>query len=93
MEKITLKLSEFYQLEAELNGLSNQQTGEVISKISSRDEFSLALFGYRNLENIYYDHLEWMPKEEIHLQLDMLVKNSFATLDEAQELKDLKLLW
>ena len=32
MEKITLKLSEFYQLEAELNGLSNQSTGEVISK-------------------------------------------------------------
>jgi len=32
MEKITLKLSEFYQLEAELNGLTNQQTGEVISK-------------------------------------------------------------
>ena len=66
---------------------------EVISKISSRDEFLLALIGYRNLENIYYDHLEWMPKEEIHLELDMLVKNSFATLDEAQELKDLKLLW
>ena len=65
----------------------------VISKISSRDEFLLALIGYRNLENIYYDHLEWMPKEEIHLELDMLVKNSFATLDEAQELKDLKLLW
>ena len=32
MEKITLKLSEFYQLEAELNGLSNQSTGEVLSK-------------------------------------------------------------
>lgn len=32
MEKITLKLSEFYQLEAELNGLTNQSTGEVISK-------------------------------------------------------------
>jgi len=32
MEKITLKLSEFYQLEAELNGLTNQQTGEVVSK-------------------------------------------------------------
>lgn len=32
MEKITLKLSEFYQLEAELNGLTNQQTGEVLSK-------------------------------------------------------------
>ncbi len=32
MEKITLKLSEFYQLEVELNGLSNQSTGEVISK-------------------------------------------------------------
>ena len=32
MEKITLKLSEFYQLEAELNGLTNQQTGEVLAK-------------------------------------------------------------
>ena len=32
MEKITLKLSEFYQLDAELNGLTNQQTGEVLSK-------------------------------------------------------------
>jgi hypothetical protein len=28
MEKITLKLYEFYNLEAELNGLTNQQTGE-----------------------------------------------------------------
>ena len=68
-------------------------TGEVISKISSRDEFSLALFGYRNLENIYYDHLEQMPEEEIKLDINMLVRNSFATLDEARELKDLKLLW
>lgn len=65
----------------------------VISKISSRDEFLLALIGYRNLENIYYDHLEQMPKKEIHSEINMLVKNSFATLDEAQELKDLKLLW
>ena len=65
----------------------------VISKISSRDEFLLALVGYRNLENIYYDYLEQMPKKEIHLEIDMLVRNSFATLDEAQELKDLKLLW
>ena len=32
MEKITLKLHEFYALEAELNGVSNQQTGEVIAK-------------------------------------------------------------
>jgi len=32
MEKIVLKLYEFYALEAELNGLTNQQTGEVISK-------------------------------------------------------------
>ena len=28
MEKITLKLYEFYNLEAELNGITNQQTGE-----------------------------------------------------------------
>jgi len=32
MEKITLKLSEFYQLEAELNGVVNQSTGETLSK-------------------------------------------------------------
>ena len=31
MEKITLKLFEFYNLDAELNGLRNQGTGEVIS--------------------------------------------------------------
>ena len=28
-QKVTLKLLEFYQLEAELNGISNQQTGEI----------------------------------------------------------------
>jgi len=32
MEKVTLKLHEFYSLEAELNGVSNNQTGEVIAK-------------------------------------------------------------
>jgi hypothetical protein len=32
MEKISLRLSEFYQLDAELNGIVNQQTGEVIAK-------------------------------------------------------------
>jgi len=31
MEKINLKLSEFYQLEAELNGVVNQSTGEKLS--------------------------------------------------------------
>ena len=31
MEKITLKLSEFYQLDAELNGVVNQQTGEKLA--------------------------------------------------------------
>jgi len=31
MEKITLKLSEFYQLDAELNGVINQSTGEKLS--------------------------------------------------------------
>ncbi len=31
MEKITLKLSEFYQLDAELNGVTNQQTGEKLA--------------------------------------------------------------
>jgi hypothetical protein len=32
MGNITLKLQEFYQLEAELNGVTNQQTGEVLAK-------------------------------------------------------------
>jgi hypothetical protein len=32
MNKVTLKLHEFYNLEAELNGVINQQTGEVVAK-------------------------------------------------------------
>lgn len=32
MEKISLKLHEFYQLEAELNGVTNTQTGEILAK-------------------------------------------------------------
>ncbi len=32
MEKIALKLYEFYNLEAELNGVTNPQTGEITSK-------------------------------------------------------------
>ena len=32
MEKITLKLYEFYNIEAELNGVTNQQNGKVTSK-------------------------------------------------------------
>ena len=32
MEKVSLKLYEFYNLEAELNGVTNAQTGEVTSK-------------------------------------------------------------
>jgi N-methylhydantoinase B/oxoprolinase/acetone carboxylase alpha subunit len=32
MEKVTLKLHEFYVLEAELNGVTNRQTGEVLAK-------------------------------------------------------------
>lgn len=32
MEKVSLQLFEFYNLEAELNGVINQQTGEIISK-------------------------------------------------------------
>ena len=32
MEKVTLKLQEFYSLDTELNGLTNNQTGEVVAK-------------------------------------------------------------
>jgi hypothetical protein len=32
MNKVTFKLHEFYNLDAELNGVVNQQSGEVISK-------------------------------------------------------------
>ena len=32
MEKVTLKLQEFYSLESELNGVVNNQSGEVVAK-------------------------------------------------------------
>ena len=32
MKKVTLKLQEYYQLNSELNGFVNQQTGETVSK-------------------------------------------------------------
>jgi hypothetical protein len=32
MEKVTLKLHEFYALEVELNGVTNRQTGEILAK-------------------------------------------------------------
>jgi hypothetical protein len=32
MEKISLKLFEFYNLDSELNGVVNQQTGEKVSE-------------------------------------------------------------
>jgi len=41
MEKITLKLFELYNLDAELNGLRNQQTGEVISTGLLQEKLSL----------------------------------------------------
>jgi hypothetical protein len=48
MEKIKLKLSEVYGLSAELKGLSNQQTGEIIQKgildenLSIKTKYSLS---------------------------------------------------
>lgn len=41
MEKITLKLFEFYNLDAELNGLKNQSTGETISSGLLQEKLSL----------------------------------------------------
>lgn len=41
MEKITLKLFEFYNLDAELNGLTNQSTGETISVGLLREKLPL----------------------------------------------------
>lgn len=41
MEKITLKLFEFYNLDAELNGLTNQQTGEKIAAGLIQEKLSL----------------------------------------------------
>ena len=41
MEKSSLKLHEYYTLEAELNGLTNQQSGEVISKGLLNEKLSL----------------------------------------------------
>jgi hypothetical protein len=41
MEKISLKLFEFYNLDAELNGLTNQQTGEKIASGLIQEKLSL----------------------------------------------------
>lgn len=41
MEKITLKLFEFYNLDAELNGITNQATGETISVGLLREKLPL----------------------------------------------------
>ena len=41
MEKITLKLFEFYNLDAELNGLTNQGTGEKLSTGLIQEKLSL----------------------------------------------------
>lgn len=41
MEKITLKLFEFYNLDAELNGLTNQGTGETITTGLLREKLPL----------------------------------------------------
>lgn len=41
MEKVTLKLYEFYNLEAELNGLTNQQTGEKVATGLLQEKLSM----------------------------------------------------
>lgn len=41
MEKITLKLFEFYSLDAELNGLRNQSTGEMLAAGILQEKLSL----------------------------------------------------
>lgn len=41
MEKISLKLFEFYNLDAELNGLTNQQTGEKVASGLIQEKLSL----------------------------------------------------
>lgn len=41
MEKITLKLFEFYNLDVELNGLTNQSTGETVSTGLLREKLPL----------------------------------------------------
>ena len=43
MEKITLKLFEFYNLDAELNGVVNQQTGEKVSNGLVQEKLSLVV--------------------------------------------------
>lgn len=42
MEKVALKLHEFYALEAELNGVVNTQTGEVLAKGLLTEKIKLA---------------------------------------------------
>lgn len=41
MKKVTLKLQDFYNLEVELNGLINQETGQIISKALLSEKIKL----------------------------------------------------
>ena len=46
MEKISLKLYEFYNLDSELNGVVNQQNGEKISAGLLSEKLKLTKFTY-----------------------------------------------
>jgi hypothetical protein len=77
MKKISLKLHEFYQLEAELNGVTNLKTGEVLAKGLLNEKIKLTTKYWLNdlLKKVSAE------KESIEKLKEELIKK-YGTTDE-----------
>jgi uncharacterized protein YpuA (DUF1002 family) len=77
MNKISLKLHEFYQLEAELNGVTNTRTGEVLAKGLLNEKIKLTTKYWLNdlLKKVSAE------KESIEKLKEELIKK-YGTTDE-----------
>jgi hypothetical protein len=86
MEKVTLKLAEFYQLDTELNGAINQQTGEVLAKGLLSEKIKLTTkYWLNDLSKKVSSEKESVEKLKILVESDVLVGSKFIDLDQGQE--------
>lgn len=77
MEKITLKLHEVYELNVELKGSSNQQTGEVIRKGILDEKLSISV-------KYWLDKLSEKLKNEIDV-VEKIKEETIKKLGQADE--------
>lgn len=92
MEKIKLKLSEVYGLNAELKGLSNQQTGEIIQKgildenLSIKTKYSLSKVSTQLVKEI--ESVEKLREEIIKKYGDVDKDNNYFIPQRINEVID-----